>query len=272
MTENSKPDRRRVMVAAVATSVLMLIYGLGYRVLAARLESPVNTTPISQETLDRLPMQIGDWTGQEVPLDVTVVRATDTDAHLSRRYLGHGAAENAWLYVACGVKARDLMPHRPEVCYTGAGWTLMDGRDMELSLDDGAKLPCNFMRFSRGLLSKEKVAVLYYYIVDGEYCGDVSLLRSKAWRGSGTVGYVAQVQVVTPILSDLNADAATEIVSRFAAESALPIARLFERAEQKQGVDLSRFFVHHIGGTGRGSFSYSLQACHANIRPTSDAE
>ncbi len=237
MTENNKHDRRGGIVAAAAASVLMLIFGWRYRVLAARLEAPVDTTPVSQETLDRLPMQIGEWTGQGVPLDKSVVRATDTDAHLSRRYLGRGAAENIWLYVACGVKARDLEPHRPDVCYTGAGWTFIDRRTVELPLEDGTTLPGNFMRFSRGLLSKEKVAVLYYYIVDGEYCGNVSLLRSKAWRGSGTVGYVAQVQVVTSILSDLNADLATEIVLQFAAESALPVARLFERAEDKQGVD-----------------------------------
>jgi hypothetical protein len=101
-------------------------------------------------------------------------------------------------------------------------------------LNDGTKLPCNFMRFSRGLLGKEKVAVLYYYIVDGEYCADVSLLRSKAWSGSGTVGYVAQVQVVAAIASDLNADSATEVVSEFAMASALPIAQLFERAQDDQ--------------------------------------
>jgi EpsI family protein len=237
MAKDSKYYRRQVIAAAATASAMILLYGWGYRVLAARLEAPVNTAPISQEALDRLPMQIGQWRGHEVPLGENVVRATDTDAHLSRRYAEHGAAENIWLYVAYGVRARDLQPHRPEVCYTGAGWTLKDQRSVVLTLKDGTTLPCNFMGFSRGLLGKEKVAVLYYYIVDGEYCGDVSLLRSKAWSGSGTVGYVAQVQILAAVASDLDADSAMEIVSNFATESASLIAQLFERAEDNRDAD-----------------------------------
>jgi len=157
-----------------------------------------------------------------------IVRATDTDAHLNRRYTRHGGLEAVSFYVASGVKARDLMPHRPEVCYTGAGWTLTGRRLAELALSDGTKLPCNIVQFSRGALTTERVVVLDYYLVDGQYCADVSLLRSKAWRGSGAVRYVAQVQVITPITATLNAEAAIKAVSDFAVESARLTAGLFD--------------------------------------------
>ena len=39
-----------------------------------------------------------------------------------------------------------------------------------------------------------KMTVLNYYIVDGRYCPDVALLRSKAWRKTAS-NYVAQVQI-----------------------------------------------------------------------------
>ncbi len=222
------------MIAAITASFLMLILGLGYRVLAARLAAPLNTIPISPAALELLPLQIGDWTGREVPLDEAIVRATDTDAHINRSYSRNNGFEFISLYVATGVKARDLMPHRPEVCYTGAGWTLLDKRSMELPLSDGTGLPCNIMQFSRGTLTTKKVVVLDYYIVDGEYCSDVSLLRSKAWRGSGTVRYVAQVQIVTSISSNQTADSATRTVSTFAVESASLISRLFKDTEEGQ--------------------------------------
>jgi EpsI family protein len=215
----------------------MLVFGLGYRVLAARLEAPVDTIPISPAALQRLPLQIGDWTGREVPLDEAIVRATDTDAHINRSYSRNNGLEFVSLYIATGVKARDLMPHRPEVCYTGAGWTLTDKRSMELALNDGTALPCNVMQFSRGVLTVNKVIVLDYYIVDGEYCSDVSLLRSKAWRGSGTVRYVAQVQIVTSISSNQTADSAARSVSTFAVESASLISKLFEDIEDDQEAD-----------------------------------
>lgn len=222
--------RQSVIVAAVAASFVMLVFGIGYRVLAARLAASVNTAPIDPAVMERLPLQIGGWAGQDVPMDEALVRATDTDAHVNRRYSRHSGMESVSLYVACGVKARDLMPHRPEVCYTGSGWTLMDRRSVELPLNDGTELPCNVMQFARGALNAEKVMVLYYYIVDGQYCQDVSLLRSKAWRGSGAVRYVTQIQIVVPITVTLPADSAQRIISDFAGESASLIARLFENS------------------------------------------
>lgn len=236
MTQGFSHYRQSVIVATVAASFLMLVFGIGYRVLAARLAAPVNTAPINPAVVEQFPMQIGSWTGQEVPMDEAIVRATDTDAHLNRRYSRHGGVESVVLYVACGVKARDLMPHRPEVCYTGAGWTLMDRRSLDLPLNDGTELPCNVMQFARGAFNAEKVMVLDYYIVDGQFCRDVSLLRSKAWLGYGAVGYVAQVQIVVPVTTTQTADSAQRIVSDFASASASLIAGLFEGAERNENV------------------------------------
>jgi EpsI family protein len=225
---------RPVVTAAVVATVLMLVFGLTYHVLAARLAAPVDTEAISQAALDRFPMDIGGWTGVETPIEERIVQATDTDAHLSRRYSRGNGLDSISFYLATGVRARDLMPHRPEVCYTGAGWTLVDKESAELSLPDEAKLPCNVMRFSRGALNKQGVLVLDYYLVDGQYCADVSLLRSKAWRGSGTVDYVAQVQIVAPVSSVMTTNSAQALVSDFAVESASSVLRLFEsRAETR---------------------------------------
>ena len=242
--ENQNP--RPVIIAAITASFLMLILGLGYRVLAARLAAPLNITPISPAALESLPLQIADWKGWDVPLDEDIVRVTDTDAHVNRIYSRNNSLESISLYIASGVKARDLMPHRPEVCYTGAGWTLTDKRSTELTLSDDTALPCNIMQFSRGALNAKKIVVLDYYIVDGQYCSDVSLLRSKAWRGSGWVRYVAQVQIVTSVLSNQIADSATRTVKTFAVESASLISRLFENAEEDQQSDKDRLNTNRV--------------------------
>ena len=145
------------------------------------------------------------------------------------------------------------MPHRPEVCYTGAGWTLIDKRSQELPLSNEMKLPCNVLEFSRGTLNTNKVTVLDYYIVDGQYCADISLLRSKAWRGSGAVGYVAQIQIVASATTSLTAGSAAREVSTFAVESASPISRLFEDAEDDQWSDNDGLDANSIlGGTESG--------------------
>lgn len=228
MVKTDHSTHRLATCAAAAAGLLMLAFGVSYRVLAARLEVPVTTAPISPAAVAQFPMRIGDWSGEEVPIDEAVVRATDTDAHISRRYLRRSGLEAISFYVACGVRLRDLMPHRPEVCYTGSGWTVVEHHVVELAVPDGNDLPCSVYQFSRGALRAERVFVLYYYLVDGRYCQDVSLLRSQAWRGSGTVGYVAQVQVMTPVASASDAQAARERVSAFAIESARAVAELFK--------------------------------------------
>jgi hypothetical protein len=237
---SGKPNRRPVRVAAVVASCLMLGHGLAYRVLAARLAAPATAQPVAPESLARFPLQLGEWTGQEVALDEAIRRGTDTDALVNRQYTRRGGLDSVSFYIACGVKARDLMPHRPEVCYTGAGWTRMDRRSLELPLSNGMTLPCNVMWFSRGVLNTVKIVVLDYYIVDGEYCRDVSLLRSKAWRGSGTVRYVAQVQISTSITGALTSESAVGVISEFAAASASPVAGLFEHTEGNQKGSVSQ--------------------------------
>ena len=251
MAKKPKSNHKPIIVAAAVAGLFMLFCGLGYRVLAARLAVPVDTIPIQPEVLQQFPLQIGAWTGQEVLLDEAIVEATDTDAHINRRYSRRGGLEMVSFYIAAGVRARDLMPHRPEVCYTGAGWTLTDRRSMDLPLSNGIKLPCNVLQFSRGTLNSSKVIVLDYYLVDGQYCRDVSLLRSKAWRGSGTVDYVAQVQIATSIAATQTAHSARSIISDFAVESASSIADLFEKAAKNRQSDEDRAQANEKYGEDR---------------------
>ena len=228
MPKTDQTSHKSVIAATIAAGLVMLASGLSYRVLAARLAAPATTQSITAEDVARFPLRIGEWEGKEVSMDEEIVRATDTDAHISRRYSRRNGTESVSLWVACGVQARDLMPHRPEVCYTGNGWMRTNKQSVDLSLDDGTMLPCNQMEFSRGVLNMQKVLVLYYYLVDGQYSRDVSLLRSKAWRGSGTVGYVAQVQIVANISAVETANSAAKLASSFALDSARQIAELFE--------------------------------------------
>lgn len=233
--KSDNPNRAPATVAAIAAGLLMLVFGTTYRVLEARLAAPVNRTPINPAALERFPLQIAGWTGQDIPLDDAVVRATGTDARINRGYSRHNGLESVSLYVACGANARGLMVHRPEVCYIGAGWTLLDRRSMELSLADGTKLPCSIFEFSRGGLDARRMTVLNYFIVDGQHCGDASLLRSRAWRGSGTVSYVVQVQIAAS-QETTTGGSATTLVCAFAVDSASFIAQLFEDLEKDRNL------------------------------------
>lgn len=229
--KDDRYNQRSVFIAAAVASFLMLILGVGYRAVAARLAAPVNADPITQETLDRLPSQIGEWTGRDTPIDPNVVEETDTDACLSRRYAKDNGSEVISLWIASGVQVRDLMPHRPEVCYTGSGHTLTSQRVVELPLDSERCLLCNVMHFTR---HTERVMVLYYYIVDGQYCQDVSQFR---YRILDRIGYVTQVQVVTAVRPPGGVEAAEKTAYDFARDSAGPLVDLFKNREEDHPQD-----------------------------------
>jgi hypothetical protein len=226
MTDNNR-NSRSMTVATLAAGVLVLILGLAYRALAAWLGVPVRTAiPVARDALERLPLQIGGWAGQDVPLDEAIIRKTGSDAHVNRRYCRRDAAESVSLYVACGVRVRYLIDHRPEICYIGSGWVLSDQQSLELPLADGGKLPCTIFKFSRGVLETEKVAVLSYFLVEGRPYGHASdVVSTMGYRLAG-VNQITQVQIVST--TALAADRATESVSAFAVDSAASIAALSE--------------------------------------------
>jgi EpsI family protein len=254
MKENNNPNRKSVILAATAAGLVIIIFNVAYSVLASKLATPVNTITLPPAELEKIPLQIDDWTGKEAPLAEAIVLATDTDAHLSRIYSRHNYSENISLYIAYGVRARDLMPHRPEVCYTGAGWTLIEKRykNLPLSNESEVELPCNIYMFSRGALSTKKTIVLDYYIVDGQYSRDVSLLRSKAWRGSGTIRYVAQIQIVASTDVNQNTSSTEKIICAFATDSASSIYTIFENAQDIQTSNKVRQLNSNSGGAGGG--------------------
>lgn len=222
-------------LAAMLASVLVLMGGLAYRALAARLGVQVGyKTPIDSAALAHLPFEFNGWTGQNVSMDEAIVRRTGTDVHLSRSYVRQDGTEPASLYIGSGVWVRALVDHRPEVCYVAAGWTLQDHRSVELPLADGRTLPCSLFEFSRGELDRgRRIAVLYYFIVDGERCGDVSAAVAKTGPRYGGADYVAQVHITCtgPLYGDLP----TQTLYDFALDSAPLVARLFAEVETNRG-------------------------------------
>lgn len=232
--------------AAIVMILLMFAFGSFNRILFDLLLTSPNMRSVSPDSLAEFPMEIGLWTGEEAPLDETIVEATDTDAHISRNYSKNNDSESVWFYVAFGQRTRDLIPHRPEVCYKGQGWTLAKSQSEEIALNDGTKLPCRIMQFDRGsfLKPKEKVVILNYYIVDGSLCRDVSMLRKKIWqefvsllmnrisRRTLSSNYISQIQIVAPLKSNYDSESTEKTISEFAVESAPLLLKLTDSFEK----------------------------------------
>ncbi|NLF29733.1 MAG: EpsI family protein [Planctomycetes bacterium] len=214
----------------------MVASGVGHRAAFDYLNGQVTARPLPPGTLAKVPMRIGDWQGVDVPLDEAVVKATDADDHLSRNYTDGATGERVWFYVSYGVRARDLMPHRPDVCYPLNGWILQTQQTVDLPPEQtGADvLRCRVLEFSKGGMNAGTAVVVNYYLVDGRSCPDESLLRSRAWRGSGSIDYMAQVQVVASAPQGDSAAKAREAAERFAAASVGDLREILAAAASPQ--------------------------------------
>jgi EpsI family protein len=224
----SDKQRRAVAVSAVLASVVMLVSGIGYRVLAARPPGAANAVPLDPALLERFPMQLGDWTGQDIPMDEAIVDATGSDAHVNRQYSQRDGLAGVSLFIACGTNVNEIMSHRPTGCYRAAGWQLVDRRLLDLPFDGGMKIPCVLYKFHRPGLEAKTVVVLHYCFADGAYFNETVKVRAAGWRGFKRIGLVAQVQITTPDAT-LTTDSAVRAVSAFAADSAPAIADLLEQ-------------------------------------------
>ncbi len=196
VTGNSPSRRTQIHRGALVSGVVvLLIAGVGQRMVARTLERADVLRALPRGTLAAIPLQIGEWTGTDAPLDEAIVEAADVDDYLNRLYRSSSELEPVGLYVALGVRARDLMPHRPEVCYPGAGWTLRSTEDFTIAPEHGLPVQARLYRFSPGGLDARDLLVVHYYLVDGATAPDVSILRAKAWRGQTSIRYMAQVQI-----------------------------------------------------------------------------
>lgn len=224
-------NNARASVAAFAAAALFLIAtGIATRTLATSLDRVDSVTPLEVGLLATLPLELDAWRGQDQPLDARIVRAADVDDYLNRVYRRGVDGTTVGLYIAFGARARDLAPHRPEVCYPGNGWTMRGSQDTRIRTPSGRALHARILRFEPNSLSPTQLIVLNYYIIDGKTAEDVSALRWQLWRGQSSVRYMAQIQITCSYKTSGSDEPAAKAVRAFAALVADRIERLLSTA------------------------------------------
>ena len=74
-----------------------------------------------KQRIDNLPMQLGDWEGQNLEADPREIRASGAVGHLSRSYRNRVTGEQVSLFLICG-HMRHVSVHTPDRCYPAAGF------------------------------------------------------------------------------------------------------------------------------------------------------
>jgi EpsI family protein len=204
-----------IWLAGAIATVILLFADVGYHQLAAKLEV-VSSTPIELPfPLKLLPVQIGGWTGEDIPISETIQRVTGCDDYLNRLYVHR--VNNRWVnvYIAYSARPRTMVGHKPEVCYIAGGWILDSSEQSQVLSKSGLTVPCLVNRFHKPSPSNEEIVVVNFYVVNGQLTNDSRVFSGLGWRTPNIAGnparYVAQVQV-SSVLENTARTAVAEMI------------------------------------------------------------
>jgi EpsI family protein len=131
------------------------LVGVGAVAWALQLSSRLQVDPSG---LAALPLDLGAWHAQDVPVEDGVAAMLRADFHVQRFYR-HPLGSFVWVYVGYYGTARGGRPeHTPWVCYPASGWQVERSRVVEVD-------PARGLRANELLVQREgeRRLVLFWY-------------------------------------------------------------------------------------------------------------
>ncbi|MCA9304036.1 MAG: exosortase-associated EpsI family protein [Phycisphaerales bacterium] len=132
-------------LAIPLTLVLLVIAG----VLRADQADPAIAEGYHAEILDaveHVPLDFGDWEGEEVPLPPAAISLLKPNALLARQYTNKQRGVRATLMIVQCQRIRDMEGHYPPRCYPAHGWAMEQERPPTVAVGDVQLQPYRFNR------------------------------------------------------------------------------------------------------------------------------
>jgi hypothetical protein len=190
-----------------------------------RTERPALRMPLAS-----IPLDLGEWTGRDEPVEADIIERAQTTEYLNRNYESHkhpGLSVRLWInYSLQG----DNLRHTPEICLPSGGWNKIESQTRMLSVPVGRGRSITFIRlgYGRGELV-EHVGFWYYIFGEGKLENYVRRLpiTSRSSHGRTTRGSSMTVEIFCPGESDPEGEGLREFarVLLEALEEILPLQR-----------------------------------------------
>jgi hypothetical protein len=145
-----------------------------------------------------IPMRIGNWVGQDVPVPHAAVVMLCPNAIVSRRYVNIASGAEANLFIVqCG-DARDMTAHYPPVCLVNAGWHLDSAAPTEIAAEDLLVTGTDYLFSQRSFERMSSIRIFNFMILpDGRVARDMGLVNEAAADVQHRYFGAAQVQIGT---------------------------------------------------------------------------
>jgi EpsI family protein len=191
----------------IVALVMLIASGIGYRAIAKYLkvfeEMPVKLS----RHLAEFPVQVGDWTGRDVPVPTGTLEVAHNEDYLYRLYTSSKNTDWVNLYIAYTTSPRNMLGHKPQKCYVGSGWVHEWTERTAVIINFGNTIPCLIHYFHWPAPSNESIVVLNYYVVNGRISNDEGIFTGLKWRipniRRDVPRYVAQIQISSSLESSV---------------------------------------------------------------------
>jgi EpsI family protein len=177
----SKPPMNIVTRLAI---VCFLIIGAQLAVTTIHGGMDPEPSPVPSIGPSTLPMTIGDFQGRDEPIDQRVFAATSADAMLNRVYRNQ-LGDSVFVNVGAWTEYKRGIPHRPELCYSTAGWEVVSRRLIKVPISTGKPLEIKQFVFQR---ENSQIAVVFWVHVGDDCITESEGIRQLRQRLRATGG------------------------------------------------------------------------------------
>jgi len=160
------------------TIAAMLVAATNLAVWITQSGGSPGQVELPEPDLRSLPMQLGQWSGEESEPSPTLVEKGDAAYAFARRYRNN-AGKSVSLHISVITDyGKENLHHFPKYCYHGAGYKRQKMLRRPLKLGDDQEMPVDYSLWSR---NEETVALAYWYHFGGEVYFNINEFRA-AWR------------------------------------------------------------------------------------------
>lgn len=171
---------------------------------------------VAKQEFRSLPLSLGRWKGEHAAVDKRVVQGTGAESTVDRLYR-NVSGQVVILHSALFSQYELTPPHPPELCYSVAGFRIVDSTSVELPIVESTKVAVRLLTVER---NGHVTYVLYWYQLEDRVFLDSYGQRAAilSFRGQKTRPRMIKVmlQIAVP-----QKEAAKELLTDFA----LPLAQ-----------------------------------------------
>ncbi len=114
---------------------------------------------IPSQPLSSLPMQLGDWTGEDIELDERLFNAIGAHSVVNRVYR-NPAGQQVSVHLALITDPTANPSHYPEVCYPSSGWGVVEREKSKIEAPGAAPVSARRMVYEQ---DRQQVQILFWY-------------------------------------------------------------------------------------------------------------